>query len=231
MSIFLNGLTKFTWILNPNSDSSFEFKGLNQIYSTTKFEQNPEEFKSKPEQRRFSGGAHHRSGQIAPNLDGSSRAWFLSCTGMPRVLEAWRRSLLTMRSDKGSSHQRREDITCVIRDGRWRSGWWWWNLGKTTAQPRQLAMRKESPNGGANRQLAGDEGVAVAHLNIRKKSAERGKLWPGTPFIGEGERGGVRGPTRRWRSANSLPVRRGYDARWLPYPRSLTGGPRSGFET
>jgi hypothetical protein len=35
---FLNCLTKSTWIWNPNSDSSFEFKGLNQIDSITKFE-------------------------------------------------------------------------------------------------------------------------------------------------------------------------------------------------
>jgi hypothetical protein len=35
---FLYGLTKFTWIWNPNSDSSFEFKGLNQIHSNAKFE-------------------------------------------------------------------------------------------------------------------------------------------------------------------------------------------------
>jgi hypothetical protein len=44
---FLNGLTKFTWIWNPNSDSLFEIKGLNQIHSNTKFEQNLEGFKSK----------------------------------------------------------------------------------------------------------------------------------------------------------------------------------------
>jgi hypothetical protein len=45
---FLICLTKFTWIWNPNSDSWFEFKCLNQIHSITKFGQNLVEFKSKP---------------------------------------------------------------------------------------------------------------------------------------------------------------------------------------
>jgi hypothetical protein len=43
---FLICLIKFTWIWDPNSDSSFEFKGLNPSHSNTKFEQNSEEFKS-----------------------------------------------------------------------------------------------------------------------------------------------------------------------------------------
>jgi hypothetical protein len=38
---------KFIWIWKPNSDSLFEFKGLNQIQSNTKFEQNLDEVKSK----------------------------------------------------------------------------------------------------------------------------------------------------------------------------------------
>jgi hypothetical protein len=37
---FLNVLTKFIQIWNPNLDSSFEFKGLKQIHPITKFEQN-----------------------------------------------------------------------------------------------------------------------------------------------------------------------------------------------
>jgi hypothetical protein len=35
---FPNGLTKFKRIWKPNSDSLFEFKGLNQIHLNTKFE-------------------------------------------------------------------------------------------------------------------------------------------------------------------------------------------------
>jgi hypothetical protein len=44
---FLKCLIKFIWIWNPNSDSSFEFKGLNQIHSTTKSEQNSKVFRTK----------------------------------------------------------------------------------------------------------------------------------------------------------------------------------------
>jgi hypothetical protein len=46
--VFINCLTKFTWIWNPISNSSFQFKGLNQNHSITKFEQNLKEFKPKP---------------------------------------------------------------------------------------------------------------------------------------------------------------------------------------
>jgi hypothetical protein len=48
LEYFLNDLTNFTWIWNPNSYSLFEIQGWNQIYSDTKFEQNLEGFKSKP---------------------------------------------------------------------------------------------------------------------------------------------------------------------------------------
>jgi hypothetical protein len=37
---FINVLTNFIRIWNPNLDSSFEFKGLNQLHSITKFEKN-----------------------------------------------------------------------------------------------------------------------------------------------------------------------------------------------
>jgi hypothetical protein len=58
----------------------------------------------------------------SPNSNGDLWAWFLSCTGMPRALEAQRRSLPAMRSDRESSHQRRVGVTHMICDGRWRSG-------------------------------------------------------------------------------------------------------------
>jgi hypothetical protein len=49
-------------------------------------------------------------------------------------------------------------------------------------------MRKESPNDRVEWRLAGGEGMVAAHLSVGKKSVERGKLQPGTPFIGVGER-------------------------------------------
>jgi hypothetical protein len=55
------------------------------------------------------------------NSDEDPRAQFLSCTGMPRALEAQRRSLPVMRSDRESSHRWWKDVTRVIRGGRWRN--------------------------------------------------------------------------------------------------------------
>jgi hypothetical protein len=66
--------------------------------------------------------AQRQSGQTASNSDESSQARFLSCTSMPRVLEARRRSFPTMRSDTKSSHWQRAGVTRVIPDGRRRSG-------------------------------------------------------------------------------------------------------------
>jgi hypothetical protein len=74
------------------------------------------------EQRRFGNGALHRSGQMAPNSGGSSRAWFLSCTGTPLALEGRRRSLPVMRTNKESSHRWWAEVTRMIRDSQWRSG-------------------------------------------------------------------------------------------------------------
>jgi hypothetical protein len=71
---------------------------------------------------RLSGGAQRQSGQTASNSDESSQARFLSCTSMPRVLEARRRSFPTMRSDTKSSHWQRAGVTRVIPDGWRRSG-------------------------------------------------------------------------------------------------------------
>jgi hypothetical protein len=89
--------------------------------------------------------------------------------------------------------------------------------GKTTAQPWGLASGK---------------GAAVAHLGVGGKTVERGKLQLGTPFIGEGEREevtvvphvGDKMLATCWTSWTM--VRTG-----LVYPGSLTGGPRSGFQT
>jgi hypothetical protein len=40
--------------------------------------------------------------------------------------------------------------------------------GKTTTQPRELATREESPNGGAERRLAGSEGIPRCGENCEK---------------------------------------------------------------
>jgi hypothetical protein len=42
--------------------------------------------------------------------------------------------------------------------------------GKTTARTWGLAMREESPNGGAEWQLASCEGMAVSHLDVGEKA-------------------------------------------------------------
>jgi hypothetical protein len=46
------------------------------------------------------------SGQAAPNMDKSSRAWFLSCTRKPQALEVWEGSLPATGSSGTSSHRR-----------------------------------------------------------------------------------------------------------------------------
>jgi hypothetical protein len=47
--------------------------------------------------------------------------------------------------------------------------------GKTTARPRRLATRKESPKGGVKWWLAGGEWAAASHLRVgEKQRRERG---------------------------------------------------------
>jgi hypothetical protein len=92
-----------------------------KLHATTPTPQQPEKGSS-PEQRRIGGGAQRQSGQTAPNLDENSRAHFLSCTSMPRALEAQRRSLPMMSSDRKSSHWQWVGVTHVICNGRQRSG-------------------------------------------------------------------------------------------------------------
>jgi hypothetical protein len=72
----------------------------------------------------------------------------------------------------------------------------------------------------------------VSHLSIGDNSVERGMLWPRTLFIGEGKReeGTVVphvGDGRPTACRTGWTVAR----RWIPYPESLTGGARSGFQT
>jgi hypothetical protein len=69
-------------------------------------------------------------------------------------------------------------------------------------------MRKESPNGGANRRLAGGEWRVVLTSALGKEVAKEEASAGVTHFIGEGERerGGEPGPTHRHQSANGLPV-------------------------
>jgi hypothetical protein len=60
----------------------------------------------------------------------------------------------------------------------------------TPATHRSLHPHLDGDGGkGVLTRAAGSEGAAVAHLGVGEKSLERGKLRPGTPFIGEGERG------------------------------------------
>jgi hypothetical protein len=48
--------------------------------------------------------------------------------------------------------------------------------GKTAARTPGLTMREESPIGGAERWLAGGEGMAVAHLSIGGKQQKGGSF-------------------------------------------------------
>jgi hypothetical protein len=128
----------------------------------------------------------------------SLRARLLSCTGMPRVLGLWRRNSPVMRSKGKTSHRWRVGVTRVIRSGWWSSGpdigesW-----GKTTAQPRRLATREESPNGRVERWLGGGKGAAAPYLSVRKSCEKGRKLWPAVAFIPRRrERRGC-GPARR----------------------------------
>jgi hypothetical protein len=50
-------------------------------------------------------------------------------------------------------------------------------------------MRLESPNGGAERWLAGSEGAAVDYLSMGKSCEERGSFSRSVAFIQGGERG------------------------------------------
>jgi hypothetical protein len=92
-------------------------------------------------------------------------------------------------------------------------------------------MCEELPNGGAERRLASGEGMAVAHLVIGEKAAERGKLRLPSAFIVGGEREGatvvshVGNKTPAACRSGSTMMRAGF-----PYPKSLMGGLRSAFE-
>jgi hypothetical protein len=93
-------------------------------------------------------------------------------------------------------------------------------------------MRKESPNGGANQWLANVERRVVLTLALGKEVVKEEASADVTLFIGEGEREreevapvlhiGVRMPaTSRtvWTMTRC----------WVPYLRSLIGGPQSVF--
>jgi hypothetical protein len=59
---------------------------------------------------------------------------------------------------------------------------------KTTAQPRELATQEESPNGRAERRLAGSEGAAAAYLGTGKSYKKERKLGPAGHFYTQEER-------------------------------------------
>jgi hypothetical protein len=56
-------------------------------------------------------------------------------------------------------------------------------FGKTTAQEWGLPMRKESPNGGVNRRLAGGKRVAAPYLNMGKSCDKKVEALAATAFL------------------------------------------------
>jgi hypothetical protein len=90
-------------------------------------------------------------------------------------------------------------------------------------------MREESPNGGAERWLAGGKGTVASHLSVGEKAAKRGKLQPPSAFIDGGERRGDCGPARRRQGTGGLPVRRQHGARWFPLSWVSDGWASVGF--
>jgi hypothetical protein len=82
-------------------------------------------------------------------------------------------------------------------------------------------MHEDSPNGGVERWLGGGEGTMLV-----KKQRKGGSFSLLSVFIAGRERErGDRGPARRQQCTGDTMARTGF-----PYPRSLTGGPRSAFE-
>jgi hypothetical protein len=163
---------------------------------------------SSPEQRWFSGSVRHRSGQTAPNLDRSSRAWFLSCTSKPWVLGAREGSLPVKRSSRESSHWRRRRSLVWSAMAGGGVDWWSWNLGQMTTRKRGLPMRKESPNGRANQWLTGGEQQVVLTSALGKEIEKGGSFSRCLPFIGEGE------TERRNRVHTSATVSRRWRNQW-----------------
>jgi hypothetical protein len=66
-------------------------------------------------------------------------------------------------------------------------------------------MRKESPNGGANRCLAGGEQRVVLTSALGKEVEKEEASAGATLFIGQGERGGGPSPARWCQDAGGLP--------------------------
>jgi hypothetical protein len=101
--------------------------------------------------------------------------------------------------------------------------------GKTTARTRGLAMREESPNGGAERRLASCEGMAVSHLDVGEKAEERGEALAVERFYSWGREGGDRGPTHQRQGASNLPIRRYHGAHRFPLSWVFDGWALVGF--
>jgi hypothetical protein len=87
-------------------------------------------------------------------------------------------------------------------------------------------MRKQLPNGGEKRRLAGGEQGCVLTSAMGEKEWEKEASTSLFLFIGRGERAGGSSPARRRHLADGSPEWLDRDARRVPYPRSLTSGPQ-----
>jgi hypothetical protein len=99
-----------------------------------------------------------------------------------------------------------------------------------TSKKRGLAAWKESPNGGANRPLAGNEWWVDLTSALEKEVAKEEGSAGISLFIGEVEREEA-APVPHVGVSTPVACRTGWTMAWrrVPYPRSLTGGPRLVF--
>jgi hypothetical protein len=95
--------------------------------------------------------------------------------------------------------------------------------GKTTTQPWELATREESPNGGAERWLAGSEGAVAAYLNVGKTVKRGGSLDRSVAFIPRRRERGVCGLARRRSDAGVEPDRQSQARVGFPLLRVADG--------